>query len=93
MIHSYRHRYGLVQSDPNAGSVGAELATRPRITVPTIALDGEGDGVRPPGVAEASRRFFGQDYDARLIPSVGHNLPQESPQAFSDAIIELAEKA
>ncbi len=89
VIHSYRHRYGLAKSDPDAIAVEAQLARRPRIEVPTIALDGGGDGVRPPGVAEASRKFFGQDYDARLIPSVGHNLPQEAPQSFSDAIIEL----
>ena len=61
-----------------------------RITVPTIVLHGEGDGVSPPSASAPHQRFFTGPYERRLVPIVGHNLPQEAPREFAEAIRELA---
>jgi pimeloyl-ACP methyl ester carboxylesterase len=62
---------------------------QPRITVPTIVLHGEGDGVSPVATSEPHRRFFTSTYERRLIPMVGHNLPQEAPREFAAATLTL----
>lgn len=89
VIHSYRHRYALVQGDPAVEDVERRLAARPRITVPTVAMDGGGDGVAFAGSAGSGARFFTGRYEHRLVPLVGHNLPQEAPRAFAEAILSL----
>jgi len=88
-IHSYRHRYGLAESDPRYADLQSRLAALPPVTVPTITLDGEADGVTPAtdGLAHAVRFTGGRVH--RVIPGVGHNLPQEAPAAFADAVLEL----
>ena len=91
VIHSYRHRYGLVAGDPAVADIEGRLEAQPQITVPTIALDGEGDGVAPPPGSARHRNKFGEHYERRTVPEVGHNLPQEAPQAFADAFIDLAD--
>ena len=90
VIHSYRHRYALVPGDPAVAEIERRLAERPRITVPTVAMDGGGDGVSAAGSAGSGARFFTGRYQHRLIPLVGHNLPQEAPREFADAILSLA---
>jgi pimeloyl-ACP methyl ester carboxylesterase len=90
VIHSYRHRYGLVPGDPAVEDTEKRLAARPRITVPAIALDGGGDGVMPLGGSQGDERFFAAPYERRVIPRVGHNLPQEAPQEFAAAVLALA---
>ena len=90
VVHSYRHRYALVQGDPGLTPIESRLAAQPVITVPTIAIDGDGDGVSVPGISEKSRVRFGGPYEPRTIPLVGHNLPQEAPEAFANAVQELA---
>ncbi|AMO99129.1 alpha/beta hydrolase fold family protein [Collimonas arenae] len=89
VIHSYRHRYGLVPGDPAVADSELLLAAQPVISVPTIALDGAGDGVSLIGGSEQHQRFFSGPYQRRVIPISGHNLPQESPQEFADAIRAL----
>ncbi len=90
VIHNYRHRFGLVDGDPRYAALQLRLAALPVISVPSITLDGGGDGVitATNGKAFASR-FSGQR-SHRIVPKVGHNLPQEAPKAFADAVGELA---
>lgn len=90
VIHSYRHRYALAAGDPSAEDTERRLAARPRITVPTIAIDGEGDGVMPLDGCESHAPHFDGPYERRLWGRIGHNLPQEAPQAFAQAILDLA---
>jgi pimeloyl-ACP methyl ester carboxylesterase len=92
VIHSYRHRYALVPGDPAVESIEARLAASPPISVRTIWIDGGGDGVSVPPPADATfeARFFPGGCERRLIPLVGHNLPQEAPRDFADAILKLS---
>ncbi len=89
VIHSYRHRFGLVPGDPAVEDIEQRLAAQPRIGVPSIALDGGGDGVMPLGGSQRHDRFFAAQYERRVIPLVGHNLPQEAPQEFAAAVSSL----
>ena len=89
VIQSYRHRYGLVAGDPALLDIERRLAAQPAITVPSITFDGADDGVRPPATAAQHARHFTGPRDHRLVPGVGHNLPQEVPQVFADAVLEL----
>lgn len=89
VIHSYRHRFGLVAGDPIYAGIERRLAAQPVITVPTITFDGVDDGVRPPAEASAHARQFRGPRSHRLVPGVGHNMPQEVPQLFADAVLEL----
>ena len=89
VIHSYRHRYGLVPGDPAVADIEARLATRILISVPTVAMDGGGDGVVGENGCVGHERFFTGPYRRQVIPSVGHNLPQEAPAEFSKAILSL----
>ncbi|WP_024512762.1 alpha/beta hydrolase [Bradyrhizobium sp. ARR65] len=88
-IHSYRHRYGLAAGDPRYADIQRRLAALPPITVPAITLDGDADGVAPAtdGAAQAAR-FVGSRRH-RVIHRAGHNLPQEEPEAFAAAVLEL----
>jgi pimeloyl-ACP methyl ester carboxylesterase len=89
VIQSYRHRFGLVPGDPAYAAIEAQLATQPVICVPTITFDGIDDGVRPPAAASAHAAQFSGPRDHRLVPGVGHNMPQEVPQVFAHAVWEL----
>lgn len=90
VIHSYRHRYGLVPGDPALESLEEQLAGQPEISVPTIVLEGADDGVDPPAETDRHATHFTGDYGRRITPGTGHNLPQESPNAFTQAVLELA---
>jgi pimeloyl-ACP methyl ester carboxylesterase len=89
VIHSYRHRFGLADGDPQYAEIQRRLAALPAITVPAITIDGDGDGVAPAtdGTAQAAR-FSGRRIH-RVIPRAGHNLPQEEPEEFAAAVTEL----
>jgi pimeloyl-ACP methyl ester carboxylesterase len=89
VIHSYRHRFGLADGDPQYADIQARLATLPAIGVPTITLDGDGDGVAPATDGTASAAKFTGRRVHRRVPHAGHNLPQEEPEAFADAVMEL----
>jgi pimeloyl-ACP methyl ester carboxylesterase len=92
VIHSYRHRYGLAQGDPHYADIQQRLAALPAIKVPSVTLDGNADGVivATDGRAQASR--FTGSRTHRVIANAGHNLPQEEPEAFADAVMELIAK-
>ena len=89
VIHSYRHRFGLADGDPQYADLQARLAALPAITVPTITLDGAGDGVVPATDGNASAAKFTGRRIHRVVPRAGHNLPQEEPEAFAAAVMEL----
>jgi len=92
VIHSYRHRLGHAPGYPPYEDLEKRLAAQPAITVPTITLDGDADGVVPAtdGTSTAAQFVGGRHH--RVIPHVGHNLPQEEPAAFAAAGWELASK-
>lgn len=89
VIHSYRHRFGLVPGDPAYAEIEKRLAAQPPIAVPSITFDGIDDGVRPPAEASAHAARFTGPRSHRLVPGAGHNLPQEAPKTFADAVLEL----
>lgn len=89
VIHSYRHRYGLAEGDTAAAGIEQALAAQPPIAVPTVWLDGDADGVQPPGGAGVEAARFTGRHEHRVLPDVGHNLPQEAPQAFAEAILDV----
>jgi len=89
VIHSYRHRYGLVPGDPAVEDTERRLVTQPSIDTPTIVLHGADDGVTPAEGSAGHDRFFNGPYERRVIPETGHNLPQEAPEVFSAAILAL----
>jgi len=88
-IQSYRHRYSNAPGDPALEEIEKELAAQPRIGAPTIALQGEADGVWPPETTEKHAQFFTGSYQYRLLPRVGHNPPREAPKSVADAVLEL----
>ena len=92
VIHSYRHRFGYVPGDPGLESIERALEAQPPIRVPTIALCGADDGVGPATEPDPDVGLFSGPYQRRILPGIGHNLPQEAPQATLDALLELLGK-
>jgi pimeloyl-ACP methyl ester carboxylesterase len=89
VIHSYRHRFGLVDGDPQFDDMERRLASTPSITVPAITLEGDADGVSPLAERPAgSKRFTGR-HENRVVRNAGHNLPQEAPEAFAQAVLDI----
>jgi pimeloyl-ACP methyl ester carboxylesterase len=89
VIHNYRWRLGLAAGEPRYDELEQRLAQAPDITVPTITLEGDANGAPHPEASAYARKFLGR-YEHRVITGgVGHNLPQEAPQAFAQAIIDV----
>lgn len=89
VIQSYRHRFGLAAGDPAYEETERLLAAQPAIPVPAITLDGLDDGVMEiGGTARHASRFTGQ-HEHRQVPGAGHNLPQEAPEAFAEAVMTV----
>jgi pimeloyl-ACP methyl ester carboxylesterase len=89
VIHNYRWRLGLAEGEPQYDDLEQRLATAPVITVPTITLEGDANGAPHPDPSGYARMFSGK-YEHRLISGgIGHNLPQEAPEAFADAILSV----
>ena len=89
VIHSYRHRFALVPGDPAVEDTERRLAAQPPITVPAITLHGSDNGVSPAASSERHARHFTGAYERRVVPGVGHNLPQEAPREFAAAVLSL----
>jgi len=85
VVHSYRHRFGLVDGDPAYQATEDRIATQPLITVPTAVVDGRHDTVRPPQSREEHAAHFTNLVDYRRIDS-GHNPPQENPAEFAHTV-------
>ena len=90
VIHSYRHRLGLAEGYPPYADVERRLAALPAITVPTITMDGKADGVVPATDGKSSASKFSGSRSHRVVEGAGHNLPEEAPREFADAVWELA---
>ncbi len=88
VIHSYRHRFGLVAGDPALEGIERRLAAQPPITVPAISVDGADDGVTLRSTAAHARHFSGWHRHA-VVAGAGHNLPQEKPAELVELILEL----
>lgn len=89
VIHNYRWRLSLAAGDPQYDTLEKRLATQPVITVPTITMDGDSDGVVPATDGKAYASKFSGPRAHRIIKGAGHNLPQEAPQEFSAAVMTL----
>ncbi|MET0790542.1 MAG: alpha/beta hydrolase [Polyangiaceae bacterium] len=89
VIHNYRWRLSLAPGEPQYAALEARLASGPVIGVPTITLDGDSDGVAPASDGTAYAKKFSGKRTHRVIPGVGHNLPQEAPRAFAQAIVDV----
>ena len=89
VIHSYRHRFGLAAGDPRYADVQRQLEPLPPISVPSITLDGDRDGVLAASDGRASASKFTGHRVHRVVRGAGHNVPQEAPKAFTDAVMEL----
>jgi pimeloyl-ACP methyl ester carboxylesterase len=90
VIHNYRWRQGLAAGEPQYDDLEKRLATGPLISVPTITLEGDANGAPHPDPAAYRKKFTGKYAHRTLTGGVGHNLPQEAPKAFADAVIEVA---
>jgi pimeloyl-ACP methyl ester carboxylesterase len=89
VIHNYRWRLGLAEGEAKYDDLEKRLAKAPIITVPTITLEGDANGAPHPDPSAYAKKFSGQ-YSSRIISGgIGHNLPQEAPQAFADAIVDV----
>ena len=89
VIHNYRWRLGLADGDPRYAEVEDRLALAPQISVPTITLEGDANGAPHPDASAYSAKFTGQYAHRVITGGVGHNLPQEAPAAFAQAIIDV----
>lgn len=89
VIHNYRWRLGLAAGDPQFDQLEKQLAQSPAISLPTITLDGELDPFTPPGDGASYRGRFTGTYAHRTLKGIGHNLPQEAPEAFAEAVVEV----
>ena len=89
MIHNYRWRLGLAEGEPKYDDLEKRLAEGPVITVPTITLEGDANGAPHPGQPRLCQEIRGQIYAPDHHGGIGHNLPQEAPQAFAQAVIDV----
>jgi len=90
VIHNYRWRLGLAPGEPQYDDLEAQLAALPSIAVPTITMEGDANGAPHPEASAYAARFTGKYEHREVGGGVGHNLPQEAPQAFAQAIIDVA---
>lgn len=89
VIHNYRWRLGLAEGEPRCDALESRLAKFPDITVPTITLEGDANGAPHPDPAAYAKKFSGKYAHRNIAGGIGHNLPQEAPQAFARAIIDV----
>ncbi|GAA3289792.1 hypothetical protein GCM10020295_02510 [Streptomyces cinereospinus] len=88
VLFNYRWRIGLVDGEARYDSYERELAAQPSIHVPTVTLDAALDPFTPPGDGSSYRSRFTGPYAHRTIADIGHNLPQEAPTAFAQAVVD-----
>jgi pimeloyl-ACP methyl ester carboxylesterase len=93
VIHNYRWRLGLAEGEADYRDLEEWLAETPPIAVPTITLEGDANGAPHPEPSSYAGRFVGRYAHRTIDGGIGHNLPQEAPQAFADAILEVGDRA
>lgn len=89
VIHNYRWRLGLAAGDPKYDALEARLAKAPVITVPTITMEGDANGAPHPLPSAYASKFTGKYAHRTITGGIGHNLPQEAPAAFAQAVIDV----
>ena len=89
VIHNYRWRLGLADGEPEYAELEQRLAEAPVITVPAITLEGDANGAPHPEPEAYATRFAGPYSHRTIKGGIGHNLPQEAPQAFADAVLAI----
>ncbi|WP_234407477.1 alpha/beta fold hydrolase [Pseudomonas bohemica] len=89
VTHSYRHRFGLVEGDPRYAAIEQKLAQSPPISVPTVILSGADDGVSSKRDDAAAVRGFTGPVRRQVLAGVGHNVSQETPSEFAQAVLDL----
>ncbi|MCC8958004.1 alpha/beta hydrolase [Bradyrhizobium sp. Pear77] len=90
VIHNYRWRLGLAEGEAKYDAFEKTLAQAPVIAIPTITMEGDANGAPHPEPAAYARKFSGHYEHRTLTGGIGHNLPQEAPQAFTQAIIDIS---
>ena len=90
VVHSYKHRFGIVAGDPKFDLIEKDLSKQPKISVPSITIDGETDGVSGLSNTSKIKQKFSAHVRHQILPKTGHNVPQEDPKNFSRAVLELA---
>jgi pimeloyl-ACP methyl ester carboxylesterase len=89
VVHNYRWRLGLAAGEPKYDDLEKRLAQAPLIAVPTITLEGDANGAPHPDASSYAKKFSGKYAHRVITGGIGHNLPQEAPQAFAEAILEV----
>jgi pimeloyl-ACP methyl ester carboxylesterase len=90
VVHNYRWRLDLASGESKYDELEKRLAEAPVIAVPTITLEGDANGAPHPDPASYARKFSGKYAHRTITGGIGHNLPQEAPRAFADAILDVA---
>ena len=90
VIHNYRWRLGLAEGEANYDEIEKRLAQAPVISVPTITMEGDANGAPHPEPSAYAKMFSGKYSHRTVKGGIGHNLPQEAPKAFADAVIDVA---
>ncbi len=91
VIHNYRWRLGLAEGESKYDELEKRLAASPVITVPTITLEGDANGAPHPDPSFYAKKFSGRYAHRTINGGIGHNLPQEAPRAFAEAVVAVAE--
>ena len=89
VVHNYRWRLGLAEGEPKFDDLEKRLAEFPVIGVPTITLEGDANGAPHPAPSAYAKKFSGKYAHRTVTGGIGHNLPQEAPQAFAEAVLDL----
>ncbi|WP_027554747.1 alpha/beta fold hydrolase [Bradyrhizobium sp. Cp5.3] len=89
-IHNYRWRLGLAEGEAKYAELEQRLASLPVITVPTITMEGDANGAPHPEPSAYAKKFSGKYEHRTITGGIGHNLPQEAPQAFAQAVVDIA---
>jgi pimeloyl-ACP methyl ester carboxylesterase len=89
VIHNYRWRLGLAEGEPKFDELEKRLAAFPVIGVPTITLQGDADGAPHPDPSAYAKKFTGKYEHRHVTGGIGHNLPQEDPVAFAQAVVDV----
>jgi pimeloyl-ACP methyl ester carboxylesterase len=89
VVHNYRWRLDVAEGDPKYGDLDKRLAESPVITVPSITLEGDANGAPHPDPSSYARKFSGKYAHRTIEGGIGHNLPQEAPQAFAQAVVDV----
>ncbi|PCH56734.1 MAG: alpha/beta hydrolase, partial [Burkholderiaceae bacterium] len=89
VIHNYRWRLGLAQGESQFDVLEKRLAAAPAITVPTITMEGDANGAPHPEPSAYAKKFTGKYQHRNIGGGIGHNLPQEAPAAFAQAVLDV----